>query len=184
MADTDSYEHLYDLPVTASALGTDIVPIEQSDGTKQISRDNLVKPLLTAENTKLGTISGMSATDVQAGISDLNTALGTANTNLTTTSNKVTNLHSYKIITIATTDWSSTTTTVNGAAYYTATKTLTAVYDEHPDIFLQPAGTVATSAEKSAYACMTDAVTSGTTLTLYAIIKPTSGFNITVMGVA
>jgi hypothetical protein len=52
MADTDSYEHLYDLPETISAISTDILPIEQSDGTKKITKANLLTGLVTSDELR------------------------------------------------------------------------------------------------------------------------------------
>ncbi|MCH3961123.1 MAG: DUF859 domain-containing protein [Solobacterium sp.] len=89
-----------------------------------------------------------------------------------------------KAVTVNASSWSSSTTTVNGTAYYYYNIALTAAYDEHPTITLIPAGTLPTTAESNAYNCMDQANTSGTTLTLYAKIKPTSNFSINIEGVA
>jgi YHS domain-containing protein len=55
------------------------------------------------------------------------------------------------IVNIASSDWSSGTTTINGTAYYTCTKTCTMVYSEHPIIYLIPNGTLPTDAEEEAF---------------------------------
>lgn len=89
-----------------------------------------------------------------------------------------------KAVTVNASSWSSSTTAVNGTNYYYYNIALTAAYDEHPTITLKPAGTLPTTAESNAYNCMDQANTSGTTLTLYAKIKPTSNFNINIEGVA
>lgn len=89
----------------------------------------------------------------------------------------------YKTIAVALTNWSSSTTTVSGVAYYTAVFALSGVYDEHPTISIAPASTVPTTAETTAYACIKNANVSGTTLTLYATSKPATAVSINVEGV-
>lgn len=89
----------------------------------------------------------------------------------------------YKTIVVALTNWSSSTTTVSGVAYYTAVFALSGVYDEHPTISIAPASTVPTTAETTAYACIKNANVSGTTLTLYATSKPATAVSINVEGV-
>jgi len=64
MADTDSYEHLYDLPETTSAIDTDVIPIEQSDGTKKIEVSNLLKDkALRLQNITIPSASVVANTD-------------------------------------------------------------------------------------------------------------------------
>lgn len=89
-------------------------------------------------------------------------------------------------ITISTTGWSSTTTTVDGVAYYTHETALSSVFDSHPDIQLGALGTVPTSAEKTAfgnvYYIRVD--TSTNKLICYATAKPGANFVIVVKGVS
>lgn len=89
-----------------------------------------------------------------------------------------------KTITISTSGWSSSTTTVNDSAYYTYKVTGLTIADENPDISIGVSGTLPTAAEQTAYECIKYAVASGSTLTLYADSKPTSAFVINVRGVA
>lgn len=89
----------------------------------------------------------------------------------------------YKTIAVALTNWSSSTTTVSGVAYYTAVFALSGVYDEHPTISIAPVSTVPTTAEATAYSCIKNANVSGTTLTLYATLKPATAVSINVEGV-
>ena len=76
--------------------------------------------------------------------------------------------------TIETTDWSSTTTTVDSIAYYTYTKTLTKVYSAHPFVSLGAAGTIPTDTEKANYNLIKGAIanTTANTITFYAIAVP------------
>jgi hypothetical protein len=89
----------------------------------------------------------------------------------------------YKTIAVDLTNWSSSTTTVSGVAYYTAVFALSGVYDEHPTISIAPVSTVPTTAEETAYSCIKNANVSGTTLTLYATSKPATAVSINVEGV-
>ena len=54
-------------------------------------------------------------------------------------------------VNIASTDWSGSTTTINGTAYYSCQKTVTMIYSEHPIIYLIPSGTLPTDAEEEAF---------------------------------
>lgn len=96
----------------------------------------------------------------------------------------VNSLSSIKKVTVSTSGWASSTTTVNGSAYYTYEVTGLTVYDQNPDISIGASGTLPTSAEQAAYECLKYGIVSGTTLTLYADAKPTSAFVINVRGVA
>ena len=81
--------------------------------------------------------------------------------------------------------WSSSTTTVDGTAYYTQIINVTSVEIAHPEIQLGASGTLPTATEKSAYGCL-DYVTvdiQNSTMTFYASSKPSSAFVIIVEGV-
>ena len=79
-------------------------------------------------------------------------------------------------VTIATSDWSSTTSTVNGRAFYTAKKTLSSVSSNYPTIICGTADTLPSDAEQTAFDCINYAAadTSTKTVTFYAIQKPAS----------
>lgn len=79
-------------------------------------------------------------------------------------------------VTIATSDWSSTTSTVNGRAFYTAKKTLSSVSSNYPTIICGTADTLPSDAEQTAFDCINCAAadTSTKAVTFYAIQKPTS----------
>lgn len=79
-------------------------------------------------------------------------------------------------VTIATSDWSSTTSTVNGRAFYTAKKTLNSVSSDYPTIICGTVDTLPSNAEQTAFDCINYAAadTSTKTVTFYAIQKPTS----------
>ena len=79
-------------------------------------------------------------------------------------------------VTIATSDWSSTTLTVNGRAFYTAKKTLSSVSSNYPTIICGTADTLPSDAEQTAFDCINYAAadTSTKTVTFYAVQKPAS----------
>ena len=119
----------------------------------------------------------------------LQTEIDTTNTNVTALNTNVTALqhkHGEVSYTIAHANWSASTTTLNGKAYYTYSISLTNVYEDHPGIIEGAAGTLPTEAEDTAYALMKHATVNDTakTLTLYAESVPKSDFVIIVRGVA
>lgn len=79
-------------------------------------------------------------------------------------------------VTITTSDWSSTTSTVNGRAFYTAKKTLSSVSSNYPTIICGTADTLPSDAEQTAFDCINYAAadTSTKTVTFYAVQKPAS----------
>lgn len=89
-------------------------------------------------------------------------------------------------ITVASSGWSSATTTVGGVAYYTHETALSSVFDSHPDIFLGATGTFPTTAEKQAYMAVDYITVDASTkkLKCYARTKPTANFVIIVKGVS
>lgn len=89
--------------------------------------------------------------------------------------------------TISTSNWSSSTSTVNGTAYYTYTVTLKNVSDKHPEVLCGPtSGTLPTAAETKAFGYVNHITVDADNLTmkLYATTKPTSNFAIIVKGVS
>ena len=89
-------------------------------------------------------------------------------------------------ITVASSGWSSATTTVGGVAYYTNQISLSSVFDSHPDILLGASGTFPTTAEKQAYMAVDYITVDASTkkLKCYARTKPTANFVIIVKGVS
>lgn len=85
-------------------------------------------------------------------------------------------------ISIPSSGWSASTTTVDGVAYYTQAKVLTYIYNDSPVISLAAAGTLPTVTEQENYAKIAFAVadTSTATLTFYATEKPTGTIYVTV----
>lgn len=107
-------------------------------------------------------------------------------TDINATNRQVNGVSSAKTITIATTAWSSSTSTVNGNAYYTATVTGNTIYVDNPEIAISPAGTVPTTAEESAFSALAYAVAnvSAGSITFYAYTKPTTAIRVLAKGVS
>lgn len=89
-------------------------------------------------------------------------------------------------ITIATTGWSNSTTTVDGTAYYTHKTSLSSVFDSHPAVLLGALGTVPTDAEVAAFEAVRyfRVDTSTNKLICYAKTKPSANFVVIVKGVS
>lgn len=102
------------------------------------------------------------------------------------TNRQVNGVSSAKTINIAANAWSSSTSTVNGNAYYTATVSGLVIYVDNPEIAISPAGTVPTTAEESAFSALAYAVAnvSGGSITFYAYTKPTTAIRVLAKGVS
>lgn len=89
-------------------------------------------------------------------------------------------------ITISTSNWSNSTTTVDSVAYYIYEVSLSTVFDSHPDIYLVALSTFPTSAEKQAYMTVDYITVDSATnkLKCYARSKPSADFVIIVKGVS
>lgn len=127
--------------------------------------------------------STVSFTDVTT-YSVPGTYFGASNINATNT--QVNGLSSAKTISISSTAWSSSPSTVNGNSYYTATISNLTIYVENPEISLKPAGTVPTTTEEERFAAIAYAVAnvSNGSITFYAYTKPTSTITVLAKGVA
>lgn len=89
-------------------------------------------------------------------------------------------------LTIATSDWSSSTTNINGAKYYTAKKTVSGINQAHPPVICHTASSSAalpSKAEQTAYNCIdyTTVDTSTNTITFYAMTKPSAAIALTMV---
>lgn len=91
-------------------------------------------------------------------------------------------VYATRAITLSASNWSSTTTTVAGQAYYTYTVTVTAIYDPYPVAILNAMGTAAV---QKAFGLLNrlSADVSTNTLTFYAKTKPTVNIAVRVKGV-
>lgn len=95
---------------------------------------------------------------------------------------KIANLTKTVAITIPASSWSNSTVAVSGMNYYTATKSVSEVFDARPDVMIGAVGILPTEAEQKAFNTVSYVTITGTTLKLYAKNKPTSDFVIIVKG--
>ena len=102
------------------------------------------------------------------------------------TNTQVNGISGAKKISIASSAWSSSTTTVNGNAYYTATISNLTIYEDNPQIAISPAGTVPTTAEENAFSALAYAVAnvSAGSITFYAYSKPSTTIKVLAKGVS
>ena len=102
------------------------------------------------------------------------------------TNTQVNGMSGTKTISIASSAWSNSTSTVNGNAYYTATVSSLTIYEESPQLALSPAGTVPTTAEENAFAALAYAVANvaNGSITFYAYTKPTTTIRVLAKGVS
>lgn len=93
---------------------------------------------------------------------------------------RITNIHSYKEVTITSSGWSASK---NADGYYTYTIDGLTIYDENPEIFLKGSNSVAWS-QKSAYMAVDKAETGDSSITLYTAQTGLKNFTILIKGVA
>ena len=93
-------------------------------------------------------------------------------------------IESHFTVSLASSSWSSSTTTVNGTPYYTASVTASSLVKEYPIISCGSSSTLPSQQEKNAFNLIDYAIANITnhTITFYAIIKPTVNLTINVVG--
>lgn len=133
------------------------------------------------------TTSGLSATDVQDAIDEVEDRLDAAETAITTNNTAQNNKHKVTSKQVATTGWTSDTSSQSGTTLYKKTITLSHVYVTSPSVDIG-AGTgyvLPTSAEQESYNLIQYVTVDDTVpcLYLYASEIPTTAFYIKVTGV-
>lgn len=103
---------------------------------------------------------------------------------ITTQVNGLVDIRATRIFTITASGWSTTTTTVNGRAFYTQVLTMQAIYDENPTVDIYST-TVPTEDQQNAYNQVNYmyADTTAKTITCYAVDKPTVDFQVKIWSV-
>lgn len=93
-------------------------------------------------------------------------------------------IESHFTVSLASSSWSSSTTTVNGTPYYTASVTASSLVKEYPIISCGSSSTLPSKQEKNAFNLIDYAIANVTnhTITFYAVIKPTVNLTINVIG--
>ena len=93
--------------------------------------------------------------------------------------------NTYKVTskTVATTGWTSDTTSQSGTTLYKKTIALSHVYVTSPSVDIGASGVLPTTAQQEAYNLLQYVTINGTTLTLYASAIPSTSFYINIEGV-
>lgn len=123
------------------------------------------------------TTSGMTATDVQDAIDELDTEKAS--------NAKVNNIHKVSSVYVTLTNWSQDTTSQSGTTLYKKQIALTNVYVESPTVDIGASGVLPTTAEQEAYNLLQYVTVDDSVpcLYLYASDIPTTAFYINVTGV-
>ena len=133
--------------------------------------------------TYTNTTSGLSATTVQGAIDEVEGRLDTAETAITTNNTAQNNKHKVTSKQVATTGWTSDTTSQSGTTLYKKTIALSHVYVTSPIVDIGASGVLPTTAEQEAYDLLQYVTINGTTLTLYGSAIPSTSYYINITGV-
>ena len=135
-------------------------------------------------------IYGRTLYEVTAAIPAGGTLVVGTNLRDTTVGKELTDIHHAALILVETTDWSAQTTQVSGVDYYIATKAISSVHQQVPDISIGCAATATlpTEAEQAAYNAVNyvtyeEDSQNGMYLALYATAVPENNFYILAEGV-
>lgn len=118
--------------------------------------------------------------------SDLNKPISTATQtalNAKASTTDVTNKHKVTSKQVATSGWSTDTTSQSGTTLYKKTIALSHVYVPSPTVDIGASGVLPTKAQQEAYDLLEYVTINGTTLTLYASAIPSTAFYINIEGV-
>lgn len=115
----------------------------------------------------------------KASSSDLSTLSTTVTNNNTAQNNK----HKVTSKQVATTGWTSDTTSQSGTTLYKKTIALSHVYVTSPIVDIGASGVLPTTAQQEAYDLLSYVTINGTTLTLYGTAIPSTAYYINITGV-
>lgn len=133
--------------------------------------------------TYTNTTSGLSATTVQGAIDEVESRLDTAETAITTNNTAQNNKHKVTSKQVATTGWTSDTSSQSGTTLYKKTIALSHVYVTSPIVDIGASGVLPTTAQQQAYDLLQYVTINGTTLTLYGTAIPSTAYYINITGV-
>lgn len=181
---TDALHDLTDVNISLPADGQ---VLTYDSGSGKWENQAIPTPTIDAEDVSYdNTSSGLTATDVQDAIDELKTlddnkaTIATVNTKASTTD--VNNKHKVTRKQVATSGWTSDTTSQSGTTLYKKTITLSHVYVDSPTVDIGASGVLPTTAQQEAYDLLQYVTINGTTLTLYASAIPTTAFYINIEG--
>ena len=172
---------LHDLTDVAISLPSDGQVLTYNNSTSKWTNQSIPTPTVDADDVSYdNTSSGLTATNVQDAIDEVNTKVGTkASTTDVNNKHKVTNLS------VTTSGWTTDTTSQSGSTLYKKQVSLSHVYaNPSVDIGAASGSVLPTTAQQEAYD-LVQYVTVDTTvpcLYLYASEIPTDGFYINVEG--
>ena len=134
---------------------------------------------LTDDTThRVVTDTEKSTWNSKASSSDLSTLSTTVTNNNTAQNNK----HKVTSKQVATTGWTSDTTSQSGTTLYKKTITLSHVYVTSPIVDIGASGVLPTTAQQEAYDLLQYVTINGTTLTLYGSAIPSTAYYINITG--
>ena len=173
---------LHDLTDVAISLPSDGQVLTYNNSTSKWTNQSIPTPTVDADDVSYdNTSSGLTATNVQDVIDEVNTKVGTK-----ASTTDVNNKHKVTTLSISTSDWTTDTTSQSGTTLYKKQLSLNHVYaNPSVDIGSASGSVLPTTAQQEAYD-LVQYVTVDTTvpcLYLYASDIPTTAFYINVTGV-
>ena len=173
--------------------GDDIAYDNTTSGLTATDIQSAVDELAGHNASNIGytnTTSGLTATDVQAAIDEVDGNLDTLSGTVTTLSGTVStnntaqnNKHKVTSKQVATTGWTSDTSSQSGTTLYKKTIALSHVYVTSPIVDIGASGVLPTTAQQEAYDLLQYVTINGTTLTLYGSAIPSTAYYINITGV-
>lgn len=167
------------------ALALRVTTLENTVGGFD-TRIGTLETNVSGYDTRIGTLE-TNYTTLDGTVSGHTTDISNLQTADTTTNTKFDNKLKYIDVSIGSSSWPSSTTTVNGTAYYRTSFSYTTLYDSNIEMAIAPTGsnTLPTSAEYEAYNKVRFITLDETNLKvwLYATEKPTTTFKIKIKGV-
>lgn len=167
------------------ALALRVTTLENTVGGFD-TRIGTLETNVSGYDTRIGTLE-TNYTTLDSTVSGHTTDISNLQTADTTTNTKFDNKLKYIDVSIGSSSWPSSTTTVNGTAYYRTSFSYTTLYDSNIEMAIAPTGsnTLPTNAEYEAYNKVRFITLDETNLKvwLYATEKPTTTFKIKIKGV-
>ena len=183
---------LSDVDISSASNGQALI---YNSATSKWENSNVSASSVAYSNTS----SGLSATNAQAAIDEVNgkvisiddsTTVTTkvwssnkTNTEISNVSTAQNNKHKVTSKQVATTGWTSDTTSQSGTTLYKKTIALSHVYVTSPIVDIGASGVLPTTAQQQAYDLLQYVTINGTTLTLYGSAIPTTAYYINITGV-
>lgn len=193
LGNVNTLNDLTDVDLTSPQNGQ--VPIYNST-TQKWENSNVSASSVAYSNSS----SGLSATNAQAAIDEVNGKVisiindsttattkvwssNKTNTEISNVSTAQNNKHKVTSKQVATTGWTRDTTSQSGNTLYKKTIALSHVYVTSPIVDIGASGALPTKAQQEAYDLLQYVTINGTTLTLYGSAIPSTAYYINITGV-